>query len=83
MSKEERLAEIIRKAVNLSDDVALDENTDLAQIDINSLNFLKIIVDIEDEFDIEFDDEELNFELFGTIHSIIEKIDEKIEENNN
>lgn len=83
MSKEERLAEIIRKAVNLSDDVALDENTDLDQIDINSLNFLKIIVDIEDEFDIEFDDEELNFELFGTIHSIIEKIDEKIEKNNN
>ncbi|MMZ59832.1 acyl carrier protein [compost metagenome] len=52
----------------------------LASLEINSLTFVKIIVLIEDEFDISFDDRELNFQLFQSIDEIVAMIDKKLKE---
>lgn len=74
---ENRVIEIIKNAVNISDETTIISNTLINTLKINSLNFLKIIVDIEEEYDIEFDDEELNFDGFSTIKALVEHIDKK------
>ncbi|MCK4257915.1 MAG: hypothetical protein KAX49_02995 [Halanaerobiales bacterium] len=55
-------------------------DTDLVDLDINSLNFIKIVVALEEEFDIEFEDSQLNFELFGKVSKLMALIEEKINE---
>lgn len=50
--------------------------SDFRTLNINSLNFIKIIVALEEEFDIEFDDNQINFELFGKVSNIVSLIEE-------
>ncbi|WP_199925594.1 phosphopantetheine-binding protein [Paenibacillus bouchesdurhonensis] len=52
----------------------------LGSLEINSLTFVKIIVLIEDEFDVSFDDRELNFQLFQSIDEIVAMIEKKLKE---
>jgi acyl carrier protein len=49
----------------------VDINEDLGKIGINSITFIKIIVAIESEFNIEFNDEDLEHRKFSNIKSII------------
>ncbi len=74
---EERIIKIFRKAVNISEDVVLTSDTMINTLEVNSLNFLKIIVEIEEEFAIEFEDEELNFYTFNSIKDIVELVKNK------
>lgn len=52
----------------------------LTVFNINSLNFLKVIVAIEDEFEIEFDDSELDASKFNSLDELSEFIETKIAE---
>lgn len=79
-NSENKVIEIIKRAVNIPKETNLNLETPINNLQINSLNFLKIIVDIEEEYDIEFDDEELNFEEFNTIKAFVEHIKEKVGE---
>ncbi len=54
----------------------LDEIT-FSDLGVNSLNFIKIIVELEDAFDIEFDDNQINYELLGNIHDLCKIIERK------
>ncbi len=56
----------------------LDAEQNLSDLGITSVNFIKIIVLVEDEFDIEFDDEDLKFENFNTIANVSAYIEDKI-----
>ncbi|WP_054742428.1 phosphopantetheine-binding protein [Cellulosilyticum ruminicola] len=74
---EKRTAEIILKHINnngLTPEQLLI--SDLRTLNINSLNFIKIIVDIEEEFDVEFEDDKINYEMFGNITDLIGMIEE-------
>lgn len=62
-----------------SDIPSIDENG-LVSLGINSLIFVKMVVLIEEEFDIIFDDMELNFELFSSIDEIVSTIEKKLED---
>ena len=55
-------------------------NTKLNDLGMNSLLFIKTLVDLETEFGLEFEDDELTFdgERFQTISSLINYIKEKI-----
>lgn len=56
----------------------LDEIT-FNDLGVNSLNFIKIIVELEDAFDIEFDDNQINYGLLNNIRDLVKMIEEKIE----
>lgn len=45
---------------------------------INSMNIMELIVDIEDEYNIEFDASVLNYRLLRTIRSISEYVFEQV-----
>lgn len=51
----------------------------LGTLDVNSMTFLMLVTNIEDAFDIEFDDDEINYEMFGNFESFCELIKNKME----
>ncbi|NLN63926.1 MAG: acyl carrier protein [Clostridiaceae bacterium] len=74
-----RIREIISKNVELTLPVEKIGNTDdLTAFGIKSISTIKVIVAIELEFGIEFEDEDLNFGNFRTISSFISYVEEKI-----
>lgn len=52
-----------------------EENDDLLQFGIDSISFIKIIVAIEDEFKIEFEDDHLDFTKFASKKTLCNSIE--------
>ena len=73
----ERIIEIIRDACALKEDNITFE-TNLGDISLDSLTFIEVIVRIEQEFGVEFDDEDLNIDDWGTIGDVIHYVEGKI-----
>lgn len=74
-----QLAQII--ADNLEGEETLEqlkENDDLTQLEINSILFIKIIIGIENQFNIEFDDEALDYSKFVSMENLIYYVQEKL-----
>lgn len=65
----------IYKKFNKSDKVTeLTLSTQLSYLDINSVDFIKIIIEIENTFDFEFDDDVLAPGAFQTIQDVYDYI---------
>ena len=73
MNYELKIKEILKKVLNIETE-NLDSSTHLHNTILNSLTFIKLIVLLEEEFDIQFDDDDLDIEKFETIESIIDYI---------
>lgn len=74
----EKIMEIIRGACALEENIT--ENSELRLLSLDSLSFVGAVVAIEDEFDIEFDIDELVTDKFGTVLDVINAVKEKIHE---
>lgn len=57
----------------------LMNNDDLSPLNINSIDFIKMVIDFETEFEIEFDDEALSYTNFLSLHVLCEYIVKLIE----
>lgn len=68
-----KIVEIIRLNLNFPENQEIDDLTPLTDIISNSVEFIQIIVDIEDEFDIEFKNNELGFQSFSCVRDLIMK----------
>lgn len=78
-SIEEKVVEILKDNCNVKDiEVKKLREISFNDLGINSLNFIKIIVELEDAFDIEFDDEQINYGLLNNLRDLIDLIQEKI-----
>ena len=74
-----QIAQII--ADNLEGEETLEqlkENDDLIELEINSILFIKIIIGIENQFNIEFDDEALDYSKFVSMENLIYYVQEKL-----
>ena len=69
---------IIKESIEneIIDQIVLED--DLSSIGVNFITFIKIVVDLETEFDFEFDDEMLSYKSFPTINSLVEYVDSKL-----
>lgn len=56
----------------------LEDHQPLADVGIDSANTIYLVVQIEQHFNITFEDEELLLENFSTLHIITSKIQEKL-----
>lgn len=74
-----KIVEIIQQNLNLPEDREISDSTPLADIISNSVEFIQIIVDIEDEFAVEFKNDELGFQYFPYIGDLIMKTRRKID----
>jgi len=57
----------------------LGDDDSISTLQINSLIFMKIIIDLEDTYDLEFDFDKLDTNNFRTINNLYEYVIEKIE----
>ena len=55
-------------------EIDLTPDLKLSEIGVNSITFIKIIVTIEETFDIEFEDDYLDYEQFDTIQDVCDYI---------
>lgn len=60
----------------------MDDNMDLFALGMDSLSSIKIVVQIELEFDIEFSDEDLNFETLHTINNLCQYVQKRMNNTN-
>ena len=67
---------ILKKNTTLDDTILLtiDENDDLTKYGYNSIDFIKVIVELEKEFGIELDDSDLLLDKFNTLSKIRDTI---------
>lgn len=73
MDYREKVIKILAEVLEKSED-DIQNMGSFSDMDINSLNFIKIIVLLEDMFEIEFDDNYLSYEKFSTIDSMVDYI---------
>lgn len=70
------LRDIIGKWADISVDISADE--DLTIYGINSISFIKIVVEIEKVFGFEFDEEELDYAKYNTLDKLIFYVKSKL-----
>lgn len=72
----DKVIRIIKKACALEEDISLE--SELALLSLDSLSFVNVIVELEEEFGIEFDIDELAIFHWKTVDDIVKNIEEKI-----
>ena len=60
----------------------LQDNCDITQIGLDSIKFIKLIVSIEESFDIEFSEDDLDFSKYKSIELLCKHIDDCITSKN-
>lgn len=77
---EKKVLKIIKKIIDFpqSNDLFLESNFN--DIGISSVQFVKIVVEVEKNFNFEFDDHMLQVTNFNTIKSMIDYIESKLKE---
>lgn len=53
----------------------LEANSNLDDIGLNSLIFINIVVELENKFNISFDDEKLDYKSFANLDELIRYVD--------
>ncbi len=76
---ESKVKKVMFETLDLNCDInTINVETPLETLDINSISFIKMLVAFESEFNIEFDDEELNIDQFNTFQDIVNSIAKKL-----
>jgi len=72
---------IIRIITELSYELGLDINgfsNDLSKLGLDSINFIQIVVSIEEEFQIEFEDEFLDYSRYLLLEDLCEYVERQL-----
>lgn len=78
-----RLEEIESKIIsimkeNMDFDASVSVSDRIESLGINSISFIKIVVQIETEFGFEFEDDDLNYNVFQTLKDLVVYIKDKV-----
>ena len=73
-----KVVEIIQRACAIDEVVTL--NSELNLLSLDSLTFVNIIVELEEEFNIEFEIDELCMVSWGKVVDIANRVEEKMNE---
>ncbi len=79
MDVESRLLKILREKLEVSEAVDIKPEYSLQTLDINSVSFVKLVVEIEKEFGFEFQDDSIDMNKLSTVKNLIEFIEENCE----
>lgn len=74
---QERIRSIVAKSVKLSKDINdIQDSDDLYAVGLTSLTTVNLMLSLEDEFDIEFDDNRLSRQTFESIAALNDAVEE-------
>ncbi len=62
----------------LNSNLDITENTQFSEIGINSITYIKIVVSLEEEFQIEFADEDIDYSQYNCVADVIKYIERKL-----
>ena len=71
-----KLVEICKENINLKKELIMEEK--LSEYISNSIDFIKVVVAVETEYDIEFTDDDLETDNFETVKHLVEFIHSKL-----
>lgn len=78
---EKKLKEIISNCGYEIDVSRINMKSDLVRdFDFTSINLIELVVEVESEFDIEFDDNDLVFAVIASYGELVKKLNDKIGE---
>lgn len=78
MNNKERLVRIVGELMESEEDIKLDANTNLIEdLGFDSVNIINLVILIEEEFDIEFEDFELGLETLASFSKLLEIVNKK------
>ena len=70
----EKIAAIVASIIEQIDIHTLDYDDDLQQMGMDSISFIRVIVNLEDEFEIEFPDDYLLIDNMNTLNKIVDNV---------
>ena len=72
---------MVFQLVSTKMDIEFSTNVDLdlQLVDINSIDFIEILVELEEAFEISFKDEELDFDKYSTVRDIVTVVKQHIQ----
>lgn len=80
MENLERIKKVMKTTLGNADFIdGLSADSLLVDLGINSVVFIKIVVEMENEFDIEFDDDELDFARIEKLQDLVDVVAEKLD----
>jgi len=72
------IEKILEEKVGMKiEQLELNSNTKISDIGISSINYIKMLIALEEEFDIEFKDEQFSIQDFGEVGVIVDYIVEQ------
>lgn len=74
---ENKIIELISQKVDGDNKINLCSESSFDELHLNSIAFIQIVVEIENTFQIEFDDNHLSTELFSNIKDLVNYVNEK------
>jgi acyl carrier protein len=75
MKYKDEITEMVKEIINLKEPIeSIKVDTNLQSVGMDSIAFIKIVIEIENHFDIEFPDEKLLITQAGTIKDLCEII---------
>uniref|UniRef100_UPI00359C580C acyl carrier protein n=1 Tax=Bacteroides ovatus TaxID=28116 RepID=UPI00359C580C len=79
MEKSEITKKVIALVQKLSDSNSIKESDSFEELGITSLKFIRLVVDLEKECEMRFDDGDINLALFNRVEDIVKYIYERKE----
>ena len=70
----EKIAAIVASIIEQIEIHTLDYDDDLQQMGMDSISFIRVIVNLEDEFEIEFPDDYLLIDNMNTLNKIVDNV---------
>ena len=74
--------QVVIEITNIANiDYEISELDKIDELGISSLKFIQLIVQLEDRFNISFDDDDIDFEKRYTINDIVQYIKQRLQKN--
>lgn len=74
---ENKIIELISQKVDCDNKINLCSESPFDELHLNSIAFIQIVVEIENTFQIEFDDDHLSTEFFNSIKDLVDYVNER------
>lgn len=79
MSIDNRIKQVIAKHIDIAMDIdKINQDTFLDEIGVNSINFIRMIIEIEEEYEIQFDIDMLGLESYEKVGNFIAYVEKLV-----
>lgn len=71
----EKILDIVNEVLENEEEIIIDDNMDLSELGMTSINMISIVIQIEEKLGIEFNDEDLILDNLNTVQKLIENVE--------